>query len=67
MWARLAAISTPTRILYGEHTYPFVPQSVNRLAGLNPQVSARQVAGGHCFMQEDPAMAAEQVLGFLQG
>jgi len=44
-----------------------VPQSVNRLAGLNPQVSARQVAGGHCFMQEDPAMAAEQVLGFLQG
>jgi pimeloyl-ACP methyl ester carboxylesterase len=67
MWASLAAIRTPTRVLYGEHTYPFVPHSVNRLAALNPHVSGRQVAGGHCFMQEDPVMAAEQVLGFLQG
>lgn len=66
MWARLAAISTPTRILYGEQTYPFVPHSVSRLATLNQHVTARQVAGGHCFMQEDPAMAAEQVLAFLQ-
>jgi len=67
MWARLAAISTPTRILYGEQTYPFVPHSVNRLVTLNRHVTARQVGGGHCFMQEDPAMAAEQVLAFLQG
>lgn len=54
-------------MLYGEDTYPFVPHSVNRLALLNRNVTARQVPGGHCFMQEDPAMAAEQVLDFLQG
>ncbi|MDD2089620.1 alpha/beta hydrolase [Pseudomonas guariconensis] len=66
MWTHLARIQTPTRILYGEHTYPFVPHSVQRLAALNHQVSVQQVAGGHCFMQEDPAAAAEQVMSFLQ-
>ncbi|MEW9905538.1 alpha/beta fold hydrolase [Pseudomonas putida] len=66
MWTHLARIQTPTRILYGEHTYPFVPHSVQRLAALNRQVSVQQVPGGHCFMQEDPAAAAEQVVSFLQ-
>ncbi|WJD67973.1 alpha/beta hydrolase [Pseudomonas asiatica] len=65
MWASLTAIRTPTRVLYGEHTYPFVPHSVNRLAALNPQVTARQVAGGHCFMQEHPEACAEEVQAFL--
>ncbi|WP_349974222.1 alpha/beta hydrolase [Pseudomonas sp. WHRI 8519] len=67
MWAHLAAIQTPTRVLYGEQTYPFVPRSVQRLASINPRVEACQVAGGHCFMQEDPGMATQQVLGYLQG
>lgn len=67
MWPSLASIQTPTLVLYGEHTYPFVPHSVNRLASLNTHVEARRVPGGHCFMQEDPAMAAEQVQAFLQG
>ncbi|MNY81555.1 hypothetical protein D3C86_2231660 [compost metagenome] len=52
-------------MLYGEHTYPFVPHSVSRLAALNPQVTARQVAGGHCFMQEHPEACAEEVQAFL--
>ncbi|MNG84020.1 Alpha/beta hydrolase family protein [compost metagenome] len=67
MWSHLGAIRTPTLVLYGEQTYPFVPHSVSRLAALNPSVTARQVAGGHCFMQEHPVAAAEQVLHFLNG
>lgn len=67
MWAHLAAIQAPTLVLHGEHTYPFVPHSAQRLATLNAQVEARQVAGGHCFMQEAPATAAQQVVDFLQG
>ncbi|WDY60089.1 alpha/beta fold hydrolase [Pseudomonas sp. PSKL.D1] len=67
MWSRLAAIQLPTLVLFGEHTYPFVPRSAQRLAALNAQVTARQVPGGHCFMQEAPAPAAEQVVAFLQG
>jgi len=66
MWAHLAAIQAPTLVLHGEHTYPFVPHSAQRLATLNAQVEARQVAGGHCFMQEEPATAAQQVVDFLQ-
>ncbi|MBA6116922.1 alpha/beta hydrolase [Pseudomonas putida] len=65
MWSQLAAIQAPTLVLYGEATYPFVPRSVQRLSAINPKVTARQVPGGHCFMQEDPAMAAEQVADFL--
>ncbi|AVD83472.1 alpha/beta hydrolase [Pseudomonas sp. SWI6] len=65
MWPNLARIQVPTLVLYGEHTYPFVPRSVNRLATLNANVTALPVPGGHCFMQEDPVMAAEQVLSFL--
>ncbi|MDH0647663.1 alpha/beta hydrolase [Pseudomonas sp. GD03858] len=65
MWHQLAQIRTPTQILHGERTYPFVPRSVRRLAGLNSHVSVQQVAGGHCFMQEDPAAATQQVLAFL--
>lgn len=66
MWAHLLALETPTRVLYGDHTYPFVRQSVQRLAKLNPAVSSQQVAGGHCFMQEDPDRAAQHIVDYLQ-
>ena len=66
MWASLESIQVPTLILYGEQSYPFVPRSAQRLAALNPRVSASEVPGGHCFMQEDPCLAADQVRAFLQ-
>lgn len=66
MWTQLGRVRTPTRILYGEQTYPFVPHSVRRLAALNASVTAQQMPGGHCFMQENPALAAEQVMAFLK-
>ncbi|MEJ5865087.1 alpha/beta hydrolase [Pseudomonas farsensis] len=66
LWQHLGQITTPTLLLYGERTYPYVVHSAKRLAALNPHVSAQQVPGGHCFMQEDPAAAATEVLSFLQ-
>ncbi|HGM7850649.1 TPA: alpha/beta fold hydrolase [Pseudomonas aeruginosa] len=65
LWPSLGKIITPTRVLYGDRTYPFVAKSVARWCSLNPQVSAHVVVGGHCFMQEDPADAAERVRDFL--
>ncbi|HBP1694714.1 TPA: alpha/beta hydrolase, partial [Pseudomonas aeruginosa] len=65
LWPSLDKITTPTRVLYGDRTYPFVAKSVARWCSLNPQVSAHAVVGGHCFMQEDPADAAERVRDFL--
>lgn len=61
MWASLGQVQTPTLVLYGDRTYPFVPRSLERWARLNRQVEPRKVAGGHCFMQEDPQLAVEQI------
>jgi len=66
LWSSLARVATPTLVLHGHDTYPFVPRAVARWCELNPAVSARQVAGGHCFMQEDPAASATLIAAFLR-
>ncbi|MES2820260.1 MAG: alpha/beta hydrolase [Pseudomonadota bacterium] len=65
LWPSLAKVSTPTRVIHGEQTYPFVPKSVARWCALNPNISEQRVAGGHCFMQEYPLASAERVAAFL--
>ena len=65
MWASLGKVQTPTLVLYGEQTYPFVPRSLERWAGLNRHVEPRKVAGGHCFMQEDPITAVGQIEAWI--
>ncbi|MDD0974780.1 alpha/beta fold hydrolase [Pseudomonas fontis] len=67
MWAALAQVKTPSLVLHGERTYPFVPVSLKRWAGLNTQIEPRQVTGGHCFMQEDPHASAHEIEAFLLG
>lgn len=66
LWSSIRRIRTPAQILHGERSYPFVARSAQRCVALNRRFSEQQVAGGHCFMQEDPQMAAERVLAFLQ-
>lgn len=66
LWPSLGKVRTPTLLIHGNKTYPFVGQSATRLATLNPQVQALEVPGGHCFMQEHPQASAEQVLAFLR-
>ncbi|MBI2733364.1 MAG: alpha/beta hydrolase [Aquabacterium sp.] len=65
LWGLLAKVRTPTMVLYAEHTFPFVTESVARWQAINSAVHAQQVPGGHCFMQEQPDMAARQVRAFL--
>jgi len=65
LWATLAKIRTPTTVLHGADTYPFVTRSANRLATLNPAIAVQTATGGHCFMQEHPQQAAERVLALL--
>ncbi|CAD5107126.1 alpha/beta fold hydrolase [Zestomonas carbonaria] len=65
LWPSLGKIVTPSLILYGQRTYPFVARSVARLTAQNAHVSAHQVAGGHCFMQEFPEDSARRVADFL--
>ena len=58
LWPSLSKVTTPTQVLYGQHSYPFVARSVARWCAGNAHVSAQVVAGGHCFMQEFPAASA---------
>jgi len=61
LWSLLARVRTPVHVLHAEHTFPFVSESAARWAQLNDHVSTQQVPGGHCFMQERPADAAQWV------
>ena len=61
LWSLLARVRTPVHVLHAEHTFPFVSESVARWTNLNDHVSAEQVPGGHCFMQERPDEAARGV------
>ncbi len=61
LWSLLARVRTPVHVLHAEHTFPFVSESAARWSNLNDHVSAEQVPGGHCFMQEHPADAAKWV------
>ncbi|MBW7861135.1 MAG: alpha/beta hydrolase [Rhodocyclaceae bacterium] len=65
LWAALARIENPTRVLFGERTFPFLPQAVGRWCRSRPNVSAVRMCGGHCFMQEDPETSALQIRAFL--
>lgn len=65
LWASLAKIVTPTEIIYGKRSYPFVAKSVVHLCASNAHVRGQIVEGGHCFMQEFPQASAERVSQFL--
>ena len=67
LWRALAQVATPTLVLHGQASYPFVGKSVARWCALNHRISAQRVSGGHCFMQEQPADCAARVSGFLLG
>jgi pimeloyl-ACP methyl ester carboxylesterase len=65
LWPSLGKITTPTQVLYGERSYPFVAKSVARWCASNGHVSGHVVPGGHCFMQEQPTESAARVARFL--
>ncbi|MCH8179265.1 MAG: alpha/beta hydrolase [Proteobacteria bacterium] len=65
LWSVLGRVRTPVLLLHAQHTFPFVGESAQRWRQMNDAVETREVPGSHCFMQEDPAHAAEQVRDFL--
>lgn len=65
LWSLLGRVRTPTLVLHASRTFPFVTESVGRWQLVNDAVTAQEVEGGHCFMQEQPARAAELVRAYL--
>ena len=53
-------------MLCGNSSYPFMGATMRRAARSNPRVSTERIAGGHCFMQEQPQASARRVLDYLQ-
>jgi pimeloyl-ACP methyl ester carboxylesterase len=64
LWTELAKPCSPTLLLYGDQTYPFVPKAVKRWQRINPAITAKLVPGGHCFMQQHPEQTACQLLQY---
>lgn len=67
LWKSLRHVGAPTLVLHGRQSFPFIAPSVSRWHSLNPRVDSQAVDGGHCFMQENPAQAAERVRAYLLG
>ncbi|MCC6075726.1 alpha/beta fold hydrolase [Pseudomonas sp. GCM10022188] len=65
LWRALAQVATPTLVLHGMDSYPFVGQGVARWCAINHRISARRVAGGHCFMQEEETDCAARLRDWL--
>ncbi|OEY68065.1 alpha/beta hydrolase [Marinobacter sp. X15-166B] len=63
LWPSLRRVQSPTHIIYGDKTYPFVGQSAQRITRINPRFTSEEVPGGHCFMLERPEETAGRVLG----
>ena len=66
LWPSLQKIHVPTKVLYGDKTYPFVEQAALRFQAKNAFVELQKCQGGHCFMQEDPAYTAQEIVRFLR-
>lgn len=62
LWQALQGIRCDTSLIMGEKTYPFAIQAARTAERLNSNVSHRVVTGGHCYMQEDPSLAAKEVI-----
>lgn len=68
LWASVRGIRVPTLLAHGRQTMPFVQQGAQRAVRINHRaIHLEEVEGGHCFMQETPAVAARLVKRHLQG
>ena len=62
MDGRIQQIAVPTLLLHGDDTMPFVTTGCARAVRHNaPHLQLQVTAGGHCFMQQDPADALQLV------
>ncbi|GAB3479368.1 alpha/beta fold hydrolase [Marinomonas epiphytica] len=66
LWRRLAKISVPTYIVYGEDTFPMFQEAYRLAARKNPNVRLVKTQGDHCFMQQHPEQAGKLVADILK-
>ncbi|UCZ86175.1 alpha/beta hydrolase [Pseudomonas sp. L5B5] len=65
LWHSLRQVRTPSLVIRGRDSYPYVAHSIERWAAINPSLHTRVLDGQHCFMQEHPEASARAVTDFL--
>lgn len=65
IWRNIRRLAIPCHVIAGNKTFAHVKNGMLRAQQLNPRVTTATVPGGHCFMQERPAVGAEAVLAAL--
>lgn len=65
LWRQLDRLATPTLLVHGDRTLPFVAPSARRLAARRLQVRVDAIAGSHCFMLAEPEATAGRIAAFL--
>lgn len=66
LWRSLRQVQTPSLVIHGRDSYPYVARSARRWAAINGCLSTQVIEGQHCFMQVDPLACARAIQGFLQ-
>jgi len=61
LWREIQSIQKPMAMIYGQRTYPFVIDSLPRLHQCNAHYDFVEIPGGHCFMQEQPQLTAQEI------
>ncbi|HVT34429.1 MAG TPA: alpha/beta hydrolase [Nevskiaceae bacterium] len=64
-WRLLPKIEVPVLFLRGAQSYGFFAWAERLAQRANPRVRVQQIAGGHCFMQQDASAAHAAVQEFL--
>jgi pimeloyl-ACP methyl ester carboxylesterase len=65
LWRQLDHLATPTLLVHGDDTLPFVAPSARRLAARHPHVQVEPITGSHCFMLAQPVATADRLADFL--
>jgi len=61
LWPAIQGVKRPMTMLYGDKTYGFIHKAIPKLRKKNDQYDFIEMPGGHCFMQENPALTAEKI------
>ena len=65
LWRALRELACPVSVIMGETTYPFAIRASRTASEINSAISHRMVTGGHCYMQENPKAAIQEVINSL--
>lgn len=61
IWGAIQSIQKPMAMFYGSKTYPFVLDALPRIHQANEHYDFIEIEGGHCFMQEQPKLTAQEI------